>query len=189
MALFELTELASFLQTDLDTASADLARELATGLVESETGKLEATTSTFDVPIRLGSGLPELELPSPAVGSVDSIVVDGTALDPDDWQLHPGGWVELFELPSTTDARTPTTATVTASIGCAVVPAVAKAVALSVAARIYDNSRGLRSETIDGYTYTRAGADDALAGVTLFETERVALSSLRPTAYVTGTRP
>ena len=49
MALFELTELASLLQRDLDTASATLARDLATGLVTDVTGVLEQLSQNLPV--------------------------------------------------------------------------------------------------------------------------------------------
>lgn len=188
MALFELTELASLLQRDIDTATATLARDLATGLVVDVTGVLEQATVTVTLPIDADEGL--IHLPSRVVTAVSTVEISGTALAGSGWVWEkPYPRVRLLTctwLSNTTAAIWPT-ADVTATLGYATgkVPKVAKAVAMSVASRIYDNPTGLRAEQIDDYSATRAGADDDLAGITLTAAELNALERLAPTAYVT----
>ena len=188
MALFELTELASLLQRDLDTATATLARDLATGLVTDVTGVLEQTTATVTLPIDVTDGL--IRLPSRVVTAVSTVEIDATALASTAWVWErPYPRVRLLTC-SWSASETWPTADVTATLGYATgkVPKVAKAVAMSVASRIYDNPTGLRSESIDDYSATRAGADDDLAGITLTAAELNALERLAPSAYVTGPR-
>jgi len=191
VALFELTELASLLQRDLDTASATLARDLATGLVTDVTGVLEQATVTVTLPIDADEGL--IHLPSRVVTAVSTVEISGTALAGSGWVWEkPYPRVRLLTCTwlSSAAASAWPTADVTATIGYGTgsVPKVAKAVALSAAARIYDNPTGLRAEQIDDYSSTRAGADDDLAGVTLTAAEHKALERLALSAYVTRPR-
>lgn len=186
MALFALDELALFLQADIDTAAAALARDLATGLVVDQVGVVEETDTTIILPVEVDdTGRDSVRVPGAVVTAVTAVEVDGTVLtEGDDWEwLRPLPVVRLHRCPSTGSHRV---ATVTATIGYPTVPAVVKAVALSVAARAYDNPTGLRSESIDDYSVTRAGSDADLAGLTLTDAERAALARLAPAAYVTG---
>ena len=50
--LFELTELASYMQTDLDTASATLARLLVTTLIRNEVGATRYDVLTDLAPLK-----------------------------------------------------------------------------------------------------------------------------------------
>lgn len=191
MALFTLEELASYLQGDVDTATATLARELATGLVVDQVGVLEQDTVTVVLPIETDDdGYRCLRLPSLVVTDVATVTVDGVTLtEGDGWEwLRPYPDVRLHSY-AWTSTGTWQTATVTATLGYppGAVPAVYKAVALSAAARAYDNPTGLRSESIDDYSATRAGSDADLAGLTLTDAELAALR--RPDAVVTGSRP
>jgi hypothetical protein len=78
MALFELTELASYMQQDLDTASATLARSKATNYLRSALG-VEFTEASRTLTERIPAGLTYQRLPGPLV-SVESVEVEGTAL-------------------------------------------------------------------------------------------------------------
>lgn len=183
MALFTLPELASYLQRDLDTATATLAREIATGLVTDVTGILESDTATVVLPVE-DEGV--IKLPSRVVTAVSSVVIAGVTLTVDvdyEW-LRPYPRIAVYYVPVSTTSWV--TAMVTATMGFPVVPPVAKAVALSVAGRAYDNPTGLRSESIDDYSATRAGSDADLAGLTLTEAEVRALSRLADGAYTTS---
>lgn len=86
MALFTLEELASWVQSDLDTATATLARDQAVAYLEAETGvtltSQSAATITYEV--RWDDCWIDLPIPTTAV---DSVAIDGTTVDADDYQL------------------------------------------------------------------------------------------------------
>lgn len=178
--LFTLEELASYLQVpEVDTSTATLCRSLATALVLDETGPLESQTSTVTLPIVDSY----VHLPVRYVTAVTTVTVGGVAAT-FEWE-KPYPRVLLKSWSAT--ANRWQTADVTLTHGWATVPAVAKAVALSVAARAYTNPNGYRTEAIDDYSVTRAGADDDLAGLTLTVAERLALGrGLATSAYVTN---
>jgi hypothetical protein len=176
-----LTELASYLQRDVDTASATLARALAEGLVEEEVGRLEPTTSTITLPLDVHTGCIALSVAGP-ITDVSAVEVAGTAAAFE--------WEKPFprvRLTTWTPSSTATwhVADVTLVHGWATIPAVVKAVGLSVAARAYTNPGGFRQETIDDNSVTRAGGDDDLAGLTLTGAERAVLQRFRSDVFVT----
>lgn len=182
MALFELTELASYLQQDLDTATATLAREMATGIVEEVTGPLESVESVVTLPVTI-AGI--VELPATVVTAVTSVTVDAVAVD--------FSWRQPFPLVRLDDWTPPNTlddwplAVVTYTHGFTTVPAVAKAVAIAVAARAYTVTppAGVTVQ-IDDYRESSSGTSDS-TGVLLTAYERRALASVGGTpAYVTG---
>lgn len=164
MALFVLEELASALQRDLDTASATLARDVATALVESLTGPLGSQQSTVTLPLD-GTCI---DLPSEVVTAVASVSVDGVAAQFEWLRPHPRvrllSWV-LAGYPVTWH-----TVEVVYTHGFGIVPPVAKAVALEVAKRAYANPSGLRDSRIDDYSESYGPAGGA-AGVTLTDLE------------------
>lgn len=86
MALFELTELASWVQSDLDTATATLAREQATTYLEAETGV--SLTRQEDVTVAYSPRWNDcwIDLPVPTT-AVSSVAVDGSTLGVNDYQF------------------------------------------------------------------------------------------------------
>jgi hypothetical protein len=184
MALFELTELASYMQQDLDTASATLARTIATGVVEQVTGPLESRTSTANLPILTGG---TIELPTTVVTGVTSVGIDEAA-QTFTW-YRPFPVLHLTDYTPPTDPDEWTYAEVTWTHGFPVVPDLAKAVALSVAARAYVVAPppGVTLQIDDYRESTSASATGESSSVMLTDLERRALESLGGTsAYVTG---
>lgn len=177
------SELATYLQRDLDSSSERLAHDIAKALVEDETGPVASTTSTVTLPIeRLGL----VHLPARVVTDVSSVQYAGTDAVYT-WE-KPFPRIRLASyllevVPFTIDYWP--TVDVTFTHGWASVPALVKAVALSVAARVYDNPSGMRSEQVDDYSSTRAGTDDDLSGVSLTATERRTLARYAPGSYTT----
>lgn len=185
MALFELTELASYMQSDLDTASATLARTIATALVEEVTGPLESRTSVVTLPVLVDG---TVELPATVVTDVASVERDATAQVFIWKRPFPLLWVEDWDPPARDEWAT---VEVTFTHGYPVVPPLAKAVALSVASRAYKSPVAPlpgESRQIDDYRESMsASADAASNDVTLTEQERRALASLGGfVAAVTG---
>lgn len=165
MALFDLTDLAGYIQSDLDTATATICRDIATGIIVGHTRQIiEETDHTHTLPVSPGL---VVTLPQRPVTAIDSVTVDGTALDADGWS-----WDGISPQLILADAPADTwTATVAYTAGHTTVPADIRAVALSIAARAYNNSLGVRSEAIDDYSVTYAGGGDTLATVGLLPAE------------------
>lgn len=167
MALFELAELATFLGvSEVFTDQATLARELATGLIEDEIGVVASTTSVVVLPI---DDYGRIDLPMTRITSISGVTVGGIAAEYE-WQ-RPYPRLRLTEWSWIPDTDWQT-AEVTVVHGWTVIPDVVKAVALSVAGRVYSNPEGIKQESIDDYSRTRAGGDEDLAGVTLTDAER-----------------
>jgi hypothetical protein len=180
VALITATQLASHMQRDLDSSSANLAIESATGLILDVTGPIEETESTITLPIGSDG---YVHLPMTVVTAVDSVLVGGQEVL-FTWE-QPFPRLRLDSWTGLTVSTWPT-AEVTLTHGYATVPGVVKAVALGVAARIFDNPQGLRSRQIDDYSETRAGEDDTvMVPHTLTPLERTALEGLNAGAYVT----
>lgn len=182
MALFELTELASYMQQDLDTYSASLAREIATALVEEVTGPIESRTSTVDLPVYADG---TVDLPATPITAVTSVTIDDVA--------QTFVWRRPFPVLLVDDWTPPDSddwdhVAVTFTHGYPVVPPLAKAVALAAAARAYTVTPppGVTLQ-IDDYRESTTGGDGATASTTLTGQERRALASLGGTvAAVTG---
>lgn len=182
--LFTVSELASYLQRDLDTASATLAKDSAQAIVR-QYAQQEFTSTTYTgalLPIDVHGWSYVVNFPQRPVTAVTSVAVNGTTyVSGDDYAWN--GYAPFIRL-SYVEAGTATfaddpVATVTYTAGFSTVPADVKAVALAVAARQYDNPRGIRQESIDDYSVSRAGADDDLAGVTLLKAEQRILDRYR----------
>lgn len=182
--LFTLPELASYLQRDLDTATATLAQQGAQEIVRAYT-RQELTQGTYTaavLPIVAAGDSWRVDLPQRPVTAVTTVVVNGTTYTlGTDWAWNGySPWIRLARLVYATDAfQDAPTATVTYVAGYATAPPDVKAVALAIAARQYDNPRGLRMESIDDYSGTRAGSDDDLAGVSLLLPEKAILDRYR----------
>lgn len=165
-ALFTREQLASLVQGDLDTATADLVRDMATSAVQSYTDQW--LFYVVDEQITLpGSSEPVLFLPQRPVVGVSAVSISGTALT--DYSLLSGGrlsrrlgWYWPSAYPSVT---------VTYTHGYFTIPANIRAAALLVARRLYENPAGLRSETIGSYAYTVGGTGE-VGGLTLTPDEQ-----------------
>lgn len=185
--LFTLEELASRVQSDLDTATATLARAGATALVESYCRTSFTATAETTLVLRVRDGRVRLpHRPVTAVSSVSTIGDDGAPLavlagwtfDGIDTVRVDGiaGIINLAE-----DALTSGTVSVTFTYGYATVPADVKEVALSVAHRMYTNPAGMRQESVGAYSVT-IGTNEV--GTTLYSAEKLVLDRYRKT---TGT--
>jgi hypothetical protein len=158
MALFELADLAAYLQRTLDTTSATLARTVATGIVTGYTNQgIEAATYTQTLPISTGL---TIRLPQRPVTAVTSVTIDGTAWTVTDQWLWDGISYQVdLEEPPPVDVWT---ARVVYNAGYATVPGLVKAVALSVAARAYTNPSRVSSQSIDDYQVSYPGESAGL---------------------------
>lgn len=179
--LFTLPELASKVQTDLDTASADQARADATALIEAYTHRSFTEQVEVTEVKKVNGGKVRLRQP---VATIDTVLlVDGDNRLPTSWVFD--GIATIIIGPATTIINLPerdysfSTVEVTYTHGYTAVPADVKAVGLALAARNYQNPGGLRSETIGNYSYTNAGADDDVAGSGLLAAERATLNAYR----------
>lgn len=185
--LFTVSELASYLQRDVDTSSAALAKDSAQAIVRAWC-RQEITQATYTdtvLPIVSLDWTWGVLLPQRPVTAVSSVSVNGTPYTLGVEYAWNGisPWIRLAQRTWTTSSfQDEPTAVVTYTAGYATVPAEVKAVALAVAARQYDNPQGLRQVSIDDYSETRAGADDDLAGVSLLAAERHILKRYRATA-------
>ena len=165
MALFTLTELASHLQQDLDTYTAQLAHDNAQGVVEGRIGQpvLQATV-TPRLPVIFNNRVPRgygdeyafgglVVIPTRPVSVVTAVQAADVALDASSWE-----WDRFDTVYVSTDEPT---VEVTFTAGYVTVPADIKAVALALAGRIYAQPvAAVRSESIDDYTvgYDTSGA-------------------------------
>jgi hypothetical protein len=173
--LFSLPELAAFLQRDLDTSSATLAREIATGLIEAEIGVVTEKTSTVTLSISCDG---RIDLPSPVVTDVASVTVGGAAAT-FEWQ-RPYPRLQLTSW-SPTAGTTWQSADVTFTHGYPTVPTKLKAIALAVAARAYDNPQGATGRQVDDYV--ESGLE---AGITLTDHELTSLERFAGGSYTTA---
>jgi len=184
VALFTLEELASYLQRDLDTATATLCRAMGTALVKGHLrSEVESTTYTgVMLPIDGSGGTPRVWLPQRPVTDVAAVSVAG--------QSYAEGADYVWDAPmpvlrlrtivyGTDSFPADPVATVTYTAGWVTVPDDIKAVALSVASRAYTRATGAKQESIDDYSITYAGADGDLAGVGLTATEVAVLRRYR----------
>lgn len=141
------SELASYLQKDLDTASATLALTLASGEFSAEAETWwAATTATYTV---TGYGCTEIELPYRNVTTVAEVRVNGVAVT--GWTLRVGtvyrlaGFGYRFAYP-------PDQVDIDLTHGYTIVPDDVKLATLEIAAGLYDNPTSVASESIDDYT-------------------------------------
>lgn len=151
------TELAAFLQQDVDTASATLALELATALVQGACGQrlVEVTeTVTLDVD-RLDGGL-WLNLPQLPVTAVSAVQVGASTVTDYTAQLSRGRLYRAAGWRTATLASwsAPSTVTVAYTHGFPTGDQrlqVARSAVLALASVAYGNPGGATSEQIDDY--------------------------------------
>jgi hypothetical protein len=160
-------DLASALQKDLDTASATLALEACTAVVQATTGQRIVRVADDEVIIDLDrhDGSLYLYLPELPVVSVSTASVGALAVTDYSAQLSKGRLWRSMGWRSSTVAYwdAPTQATVTYTHGYLPTDQriqLARGAVLSLATGLYDNPTGAKSESIDDYSvaYERATA-------------------------------
>lgn len=165
--MFDHADLSIYTRTSVDITTANLARELATGVIQSETGQLFTAGETTIRLEREGTDATKVYLPQVPARTITTVVDDdGTEYVEDtDFVLrgqalvNDSGWV----LP----------VTVTYTHGFDTVPQVVRAVALACAARFVTNPTGVRQVTVADVSTSYAGSDDDLtSGVYLTDRER-----------------
>lgn len=181
MALFELSELASWVQSDLDTATATLARAQAVAYLEGETGvRLTEDTATLTYTPRWDDCWIDLPVPTTAVSQVD---VDGTTLSSTDYQVvnnrlyRRSGWGgsrwtadNRFAYRSSDDDYASVAVTLTYGFADGSAPQEFKTWGLILAAQAYQLMPGLNRQSVrlDDYAETYATGGDLVAvGVSL----------------------
>lgn len=158
------SELASFLQQDLDTATATLLIEMATGKIQAACGqRLIQATSTFVIDVAWGSWSSWLDLPQWPVQSVASVKIDGTTYS--DWVLRSqrlwrlGGWSLSASAPSQVTVAGCVHGYPDGSQGLQL----ARDMCLALAGAGYGNPGGsASSEQIDDYRVTYAEAESRI---------------------------
>jgi hypothetical protein len=158
------SELASFLQQDVDTATATLLIEMSTGKIQAACGqRLIQATSTFVLDVPWGSWTPWLDLPQWPTQSVASVTIDGTAYT--DWVLRSqrlwrlGGWSLSASAPSQVTVTDCVHGYPAGSRGLQL----ARDMCLALAAAGYGNPGGsAASEQIDDYRVTYAAAESRM---------------------------
>lgn len=148
MAKYALeTELASYLQKDLDTASATLALALATGeFVRRARRRWAATADTYTTTATYATSL---ALPFRDVTAITALKINGVSTAVDYTLRHDTVFRELgFGDPYTWP---PQEITVEFTYGETTIPDDVKLAVLGCAGELYENPTGVVSETIDDY--------------------------------------
>lgn len=165
------SDLASLLQKDVDTASATLAVEVCTAVVQAAADGqriVQVTGDTEVIDLDAGFCSPYLYLTQKPVTAVISASVGVTAVTDFSVQLSRGRLWRLAGWRSTTVpywSISPSTATVVYTHGYAAGDQrlqLARGAVLSLARGLFDNPTGAASEKIDDYAVTYAAAEAAL---------------------------
>jgi hypothetical protein len=172
VAIYSLEEFASYVQSDVDTATATLLRDLVTDALRSATGQtfdLVSSTVSLTPPEGQELVLPQLPATAPTNVKVGGVTVTDWFFQTD--RLYRlGGWLAYD-----TTTGTPLNVEVSYSHGYSTVPGDLKRIALQAAARAYLNPTGLQqhSETIGSETYSDTyAAGTRTLGVTLTAQEK-----------------
>jgi hypothetical protein len=175
VALFTMTELASYVQGDVDSYTGTLAHDAALGAIQAVTGQQIVTATSTDVAVpRLATDTCVVVLPQAPVQLVSSVTdEDAVAVD----YTHRGGQ----RLYST--CGFPEWVLVTYTHGYTTVPLVVKAVALSVAARLLSNPEGVTQTMVGDVSamYASSGTGPALT-----DRERALLAPFRVRSTMVG---
>lgn len=156
--LVTASELASFLQKDVDTASATLAIEIATGLVQgaAEQRIVQVIDDTVTLDLDADDRSQWISLPERPVTAVGTVLVGATTVTDFTAQLRRGRLYRAMGWRSATLPvwSAPSTVTVTYSHGYATGDQklqVARGATFALAAVAYENATGATSEQIDDY--------------------------------------
>lgn len=193
---FELVtpaELASWLQEDLDTATANLLISQATSIVQEVTGQLLVQV-LGDVAVLEGSPDPYLPLPQRPVTNVSEVVfqdgqlgpvtLDATQYQPIGNRLWRGfGWqyatvlIPPARIPYWRYLTYPPPSTITVTYDHGYAPGAwqlepARTAVLALCAQAYSNPGGSRSVAVDDYTETYS---DSFAGMQMPDSTRALL--------------
>lgn len=166
--LVTLEELASYVQEDVDTATATLAIEIATGVIQAATGQrlIQVVDDPFTVYVDEYDTGRWLELPELPVTAASGFMIGATAvtdvtLDASRGRLYrPCGWRSLLVYP----LSAPNTASGVYTHGYAVGDReleMARAAALVLAAAAYGNPGNAVREQIDDYAVQYADTANA----------------------------
>jgi hypothetical protein len=170
------SDLATYLQTDIDTASATLALELATGAIKETCGwniLQETVTGQLLTPVGNMVTIPTMYLTALTLTDAGVALVQGSTML---WSTNGlvlrkayGGLIDYPFL-------TPVIATYTHGFPAAVLPQIVRGICLAVAARVYDNPQGNRSQSVgqDQEVKSPGGANSFVAAFVTDE-ERAAL--------------
>jgi hypothetical protein len=169
------TELAGFLQQDLDTYSATQALDVASKAIRDHCG-WEITQQTGAVITLDGNCEGSLWLPSMLVTAVSSVVEDGTTLTVGT-QFD---WTSYGKLIRVGRAWTwkPRSVVVTYTHGYATAPDSVKGVCLAAAGRRYQNPEARRSYTVGGVSESFAIPASGAVGF-FYDTELTDLGPYR----------
>ena len=163
-------ELASHLQQDVDTASATLALNIASGKIRDHCGWSITQESNVSFTLDGSDDAGALWLPSLLVTAVASVVEDGRTLAVGtefDWTSY-GKLIRVGRCWT----RKPRSVITTITHGYATSPDTVKGVCLDLAGRRLDNPTTLRSYTVGSVSETYAGSSTDLGpGLTDSEKE------------------
>jgi hypothetical protein len=146
MAFATTDDLGTYLGRAVEnTAQADMALALATGIIRAETGQTLSLVEDDEVTL-LGSAYAKLALPERPVIAVSS--VSGESVNDDEWTRQGASLTRWYGWPDVV--------TVTYTHGFAVIPDDVKAITLAVAARILaandPNAPAVTREQIGSYS-------------------------------------
>jgi hypothetical protein len=183
------SELASFLQQDVDTATANLLINLATAKVQAACGqRLVSATSTFVIDVDMCECDHYLALPQMPVRSVGSVLIDGVA--DTTWLLRSQRLWRLYGWNTNPNAPTQVTVQTVAHgyLAGAQGLELARDYTFALAGAGYSNPSGgaVQSEQIDDYRVSYADAD-ARMQVSPFMRDQLRAAYGSP-AYVTSSR-
>ena len=177
MALITVTELESFMGTDLTTAEETQAAAIidaVTSVIEGETGC--SFTALTDDQIRVqADGYGIIELVSPPVTDVTEIIdiTDGTELT--DWR-----WDGMNAVVGLNPEQS---VLLTYDHGYSSTPGDIKAVALGVCSRIMYNPSGLRQETVGAISVTYPGIGGEAGSINFSALERKIIARYSSEVY------
>ena len=174
MARFaEAADLEDFLQNDVTTASAELALDIASGIIRAYVGWSISQETVVLVTQGVGSD-DALWLPTKLLTVVTSVEVDGEPLTfGDHYRWTSSGRLRRIGASWPSLERS---IEVTYTHGYNPVPDDIKGITLALAGRLYDNPEGLRSWSVDGLSETIANSTSD-AGLALTTVEKAALDS------------
>jgi hypothetical protein len=171
------SDLATYLQTDIDTASATLALELAAGAVKETCGwnvLQETVTGQLLTPSGSMVTIPTRYLTALTLTDAGVPLMQGnTMLWSANGLILRKAYNGMIDYPF----FTPVVATYTHGYPAAVLPQIIRGVSLAVAARVYDNPQGNRSQSVGQDQEVKSpGGANSFIGAFLTDEERAALT-------------